>query len=528
MLKLVFRLSSGNSNNEVKRRVGVKKILEKASAVIDSHEDHIRKHIHHEDSAVSFYGNSIHKEGRAVISMARDHINRFIMVFSARKSGVISKFSGELLGDSGIFAKKCPLNDANASLLRKLFPWTAPVSLRNCKTTIGCGDRLGMASPGHIAAVREFKASPVLAQQSMRELKFTGKTFHEVIDDVTFQVFQSGFKDGYGADGDHLKTLSDINIALAAGMPMITLDLSEEMCSEAGNWDDSEILAAFDSLPSRITDYIENTYFDRMFQAGKYTFEMDAQTARRCTVMYYKAMDFAAKVNEHLKANRGDDFDLEISLDEVSSPTLPEHHFFIANELETRKVGFCSLAPRFVGDFLKGLDYIGDLKEFEEQFTAHAEIAKAFGDYKLSLHTGSDKFKIYPIIGKLTKNRVHIKTAGTSWLKALELIAEKDPVLFRVIHSCVMDHLNETGKYYPIVDNLKKSPLDSVYDEDLPVLFKNEDFRQLLHVSYGPVISDHAIRPMLFSILHNLEEDYHEKLKLHFEKHLKTLNVSKK
>ena len=89
------------------------------------------------------------------------------------------------------------------------------------------------------------------------------------------------------------------------------------------------------------------------------------------------------------------------------------------------------MAPRFVGEFQKGIDYIGDLAEFEKQFAVHCAIARARGGYKISIHSGSDKFSVYPAIGRHTGMRLHLKTAGTSWLQAVRVIARTNPPLFR-------------------------------------------------------------------------------------------------
>lgn len=507
----------------------MKKVLQKASSLIDHPEEHIRQNIHHDDSAVSFYGNSTHKKDNAIISMARDHNERFIMVISIREDGVIAKFAGEQIGDTGVFARKCPLNQANAQVIRELFPWTAPISLRNRTTTIGCGDRLGLATPGHIAAVCEYDVAPVLAQQSIRELDLTKRTYRDVVDDTTFLVYQSGYKGGYGADGDHLKTMSDIDIALEAGMPMITLDLSEVMLAEAGDWSDAKINKAYEKLPAKVRKRVESEYVDKAFNLGEGAVAVDKATARRCAVMYVKAMDFAAKVHDHLKDRRGDDFDLEISIDETTSPTLPEHHLFIVKELIHRKISFTSLAPRFIGEFQKAIDYIGDLKEFQKQFAVHCDIAKTFGDYKISVHSGSDKFSVYPTVGEMTGMRCHVKTAGTSWLEAVKVIAERNPVLYRVMHNCALKNFKETLKLYHITADITKIPkVEDLYDEDLPKLMEMDEARQLLHITYGSILNDPSIRPMFFSSMHQEEEYYHEKIKGHFEKHLTKLGAPRR
>lgn len=505
------------------------KLVKTVATTIDSHESAVEENIKSCGSCLSFYKHSINKIEDTIIAMFRDHKNRFLMVFSSREDGVITEFSGEQIGDSGTITRKCPLDEHNAKVLRKLFPWTAPISLRDRKTTIGCGDRLGLATAGHIAAAKQFEVTPVLAQQSIRELDLTGRTYRQVVDDATFLVFQSGYKEGYGADGDHLKTIEDIDVALAADMLMITLDLSEVMNAKAGDWPQDEIDAAYAKLPASEKERIESTYAGKTFKFGESSIDFDAATVRRCAVMYLAALDFADEVHRHLVSKRGNKFDLEISIDETTSPTLPSHHLFIAKELLHRKVEFTSLAPRFIGEFQKAVDYIGDPAEFARQFRVHADIARGNGDYKVSIHSGSDKFMVYPTIGEMTRMRLHLKTAGTSWLEAVTVIAENDPVLYRVMHKCALDNFDKMLALYHITADITKIPdVDKMCDEDLPGLMEMPEARQLLHITYGPILNDKAIRPLFFEAMHKFEDKYLERLKAHFEKHLSLLGVPRK
>lgn len=472
------------------------------------------------------YKTSVNEIDGVTIAMARDAKEKFLVVAGNPDSPVFKEFEGELLSGG---LKKAPLSAANAAALRKHFPWTAPVSLRDRKTTIGCGDRLGLASAGHIAAIKHYQATPVLAQQSMRELDMTGRTYRQVVDDAVFQVYQAGYKDGYGADGDHLKKIKDIDVALAAGMPMITLDLSEVMLAAAGSWPQSQIDEAFAKLPADTRKQLLDSYSGKKIKLGESQIEMDAETVRRCAVMYLQALDFAKEVYEHLKSKRGDKFDLEISIDETTSPTLPSHHYFIAGELGRRGVEFTSLAPRFIGEFQKAIDYIGDLAEFDRQFKVHADIARHCGGYKVSVHSGSDKFAVYPTVGAMTGMRLHLKTAGTSWLEAVRVIAVHDPVLYRKMHKKALSSFNDMLKLYHITADISKiGDVDKMADSQLPKLMEMAEARQLLHITYGPILRDAEIRPLFFAAMHKLEEEYVETVRRHFEKHLSLLGVPKK
>ncbi len=473
---------------------------------------------------------SVHRLGGAVVAMGRDEKERRLLVLADCAAHLPEGFEGEKLmlpgGECGL---SCPLSAVNAAALRRHFPWCAPRSLRRERTTVGCGDRLGLATTGQLRAAARYRLSPVLAQQSVRELSMTGRSFREVVDDAVFMVFAADYRDGYGADGDHLKNLPDIDAALDAGMPMITLDLSEVMNAGAYGWTGEQLEQAFAALPGAEREQVAADYFDQTFVIDGGCVTVSAAEARRCAVMYNRALDFAEEVFRHLRKRRGEEFDLEISVDETSVPTPPPHHLYIARELKRRGVTVSSLAPRFVGEFQKAVDYIGDPEEFDRQLKIHARIAATFGNYKLSVHSGSDKFAVYPAVGRETGGFLHLKTAGTSWLVAVLVIARHDPELYREIHRCALQHFDAMLKFYHITADLKRIPeLDSLRDDELPALVeKHPDARQLLHITYGPVLTG-KLRNRFFAAMHRLEEEYAGALEAHFDKHFSLLGIPKK
>ncbi len=478
---------------------------------------------------IRIYPSSIHRGGDLIAMIAADKKSKFLFLVSKKNNDLFANFAGDLLKTDSIFAKKAPLSSENASQLRKLFPWTAPVSLKKKKTSIGCGDRLGRATPGHISAVKKFEASPVLAQQSMRELSLTGRTYKNVIDDVSFLVFQEGFKEDFGADGDHLKKLEDLRTALNAGMTMITLDLSDVMRTEFANYGAQELDDAFEKLPFDVKERVKATYFDRKVIAGTLNFTLAISDAKRCALMYNEAMDFAALFSKEIKKLAQNNVDLEISIDETSYPTKIEDHFFIVNELFSRKVDFVSVAPRFIGEFQKGIDYIGDLKIFEEQFAMHCELAKEYGNYKISVHSGSDKFSAFPIVGRLSRSRLHLKTAGTSWLEAVRVISIEKPELYRNIHQKALESFADAKKLYHVTTDLSKiKKLETVKDSELSDYMSQNESRQLLHITYGAILADKILGRSFFAALDENEKLYKEKLDEHFTRHLSELGIKRR
>jgi hypothetical protein len=488
-----------------------------------------RSHIGEE--GVRVYCRSLYRQGKMLSCIASDQEGKFF--YAVSKVNESSSLPGGLLGEelkqNDLIAVKAPFIWENYLVLKELFPFTAPISLRTTKTTIGCGDRLGNATPGHLQAITPYDASPVCAQQSVRELTMTNRNYRQVVTDAAFHVFQEGFERGYGADGDHLKTIEDIDVALEAGMPMITLDLTEVM--EPGYQNDSQakVDQTFESLPSEMKRIVMETYAGKSFAIGSTTLTIPETEAKRCALMYWKALDFAEAVDRHLREKRGDAYDLEISIDETTAPTLPEHHLFIARELARRDISVNSIAPRFIGEFQKGIDYIGDIDEFEKQFRIHAEIAQANGNYKISVHSGSDKFSVYPAIGKHTGGRLHLKTAGTSWLEAVKTIAMTDPGLYRVMHAKAFEYFPQAAKQYHVTTDLDAIPdIRDTNDEALTELFKDNNVRQLLHITYGFLLNDLEIREHFFTTLDRQEEAHYRNVSEHIANHIELLGVPRR
>mgnify|MGYP006280806445 CR=1 FL=1 len=474
----------------------------------------------------AYYPTSCYVVDGVLYTVIRSREGKALLLLSREKIDTLFDGAEEKIGELHTSVVQC--STGNAKKLQDLFPWTRPVSLRERRTTIGMGDRLGRATAGHIRAVRQYDCSPVLAQQSVRELDFTGRSFADVVADASWMVFQEGYEEGYGADGDHLKNLTWIKTALDEHMPMVTLDLTEVMKPQVADWSEEQIDKAFGELPEKLQKRVEREYFDQVLQAGTESIKIDPATARLCIVMYGSALDLAEEVDQFLRGKRGDAYDLEISIDETTTPTLPEHHAFIARELQVRKVTVNSVAPRFIGDFQKAVDYIGDLDEFERQFLVHCEIAREFGGYKISVHSGSDKLSAYPAVGRGTNLRLHLKTSGTSWLEALRVIAEKEPDLYRKLHRKALEYYPEALKFYHITAELSRiAPLNEQKDEQLPEYLNHPDCRQMLHIGYGGILNTQELADEFFAALHLHEERYNEILIGHFTRHLEALGVPK-
>ena len=441
----------------------------------------------------------------------------------------------------------CALTHENADALRAAFPFTKP---RACgkATSFGMGDRLGLATPGHLRAAAQFRVFPVLAQQSIREMERTGRSPHQVLDDAAWAVFQEGYRSGYGSDADHLKTEAGVRATAEAGFTMFTIDPSDHIVDSADTMDTSslmhELLAYFaegDEENGAVRDAFITSYASKEFNLRdpdtgfSHSFILQGIPLVRIAVKYLPAVRHAVRLYYLLKELKGDEpFDFEMSIDETATPTTPEAHLFVITELIRAGVKVQSLAPRFIGEFQKGIDYIGDIEKFRYACKLHALIARAMGGYKLSIHSGSDKFSIFPIVGELTRGLFHEKTAGTSYLEAVRVIARRDPDLYRAIHAFALGRFEtDRASYHVTTDLANIPPLDSLSDTNLPGLMDRIDPRQLIHITYGSVLTHKdeqgafLFHDRFIKTLQSHEEEHYDTVAAHFMKHCESLGLAR-
>jgi hypothetical protein len=378
--------------------------------------------------------------------------------------------------------------------------------------SFGFGDRLGSATPGHIAAVSGTRFTPIFAQQSVRENARTGRDPQQVMDDAKRAVDAAGWDAAWGADADHLKTVDDLPAFVSAGYTFFTVDPGAHVVNEA---DKSDVSLLRNLLPVNPDwEEISCHYLNQTIIPGLPAF--DEETLLRAVVKYGRAILHTINMYRRLKELRGA-FDFEVSVDETNSPTTPLEHFFIANELTRQDVKFTSLAPRFIGRFEKGVDYIGDLKMLDVEMAKHAMVTNHFGTYKISLHSGSDKFSVYPLLAKYWGDRIHVKTAGTSYLEALRSLAATEPELFlRIWRLGLERYPTDRATYHVSADPTqvpaKMNPVD--YLDDFHA-------REILHVTFGSALVEHGDEIRNALAQHN--DIYQGNLQKHFLKHLDLL-----
>lgn len=466
------------------------------------------------------YPFSVNSVGNDYVFMAKGDTDDVIVA----TGDLCNAFEGDVTVIDGVSLVVASKSHKNAEALRKLFAFTAPQQVLKKTRTFGVGDRLGIATPGHLRVFKEYDAYPILAQQSIRELTLTERTYEDVLDSASFYVFRDGYKDGFGADGDHLKKAEEIEYALGLGFTMITLDCSEHIRGGVEKMTNEELAAAC-TLP----DALSARYLGNSVTIEGEKLEFDEWELRRCYLIYGEAIIFATDIYNKYFKDGAARADFEISIDETATPTSPLQHYFVANELILNGVDVATMAPRFCGEFQKGVDYIGDLAQFERELRTHAAIARHFG-YKLSIHSGSDKFSTFALIGKYTNGNFHVKTAGTNWLEAMRAVATAAPALYREIHAYALSMFDEAKKFYHVTTDLGKIPaLDTLTDAELPVLFTQNDARQLIHITYGFILTvkngdgSYRFKDRLYTFWRENEDVYAEMLYQHIGKHLKLL-----
>jgi hypothetical protein len=415
-----------------------------------------------------------------------------------------------------------------------------PLGLR---PSFGFGDRLGLATPGHVEAIRRAGQgiAPIFPQQSIREMTRTRRTPETVMSDAVTALAAADWRGDFGADADHLKTPADVDATVAAGFTFFTIDPSAAVDPRTDGYSEEDLRARFGEVRSEI-DWIDEYRGRRVALPNGTKITFDEQALLRAAVKYGRAINLAVELGNHVRqANEaaGRDYEIELSVDETDEPTSLAEHYIIADRCLSRGMKLVSLAPRFLGELEKGIDYIGDVAEFERSLRDHHAISELVGPYKLSLHSGSDKLAIYPALARATGGRFHVKTAGTSYLEALRVVAIEDAHLFRRICEFARTKYPVDRATYHVHATLESVPppaaisddrqLEQVYLERWEDIAEGQGFtapgRQILHCTFGSVLTDESLGAEVRQCLVDHPDTYSEVLAVHFEKHLRALQV---
>lgn len=409
--------------------------------------------------------------------------------------------------------------------------------------SFGFGDRIGLATPGHVDSMKAAGAgiAPIFAQQSIREMARTRRTPALVMSDAIWGAAAAGWNLRQGADADHLKTEQDIDVTVDAGFTFFTLDPSGFVDQKTDHYEESVLREKFRTVESQCLWYREYTG-RTVTLPGHGRIEFTEQACMRAAVKYGAAIQHALKLSQYLEQvhqKLGRVYEIELSVDETEQPTTLAEHFIIADQCLRGGMKLVSLAPRFPGDFEKGIDYIGGLDVATRAFHEHAAVAELLGPYKLSLHSGSDKISVYAILSLATKGRFHVKTAGTSYLEALRVVALHNKPLFRAIVRFARRNYGTDRATYHVSAELESTPdpdevlSDEVLEREYLQRWDSvpdgcgftRPGRQILHCTFGSTLTENVLGPEIRSVLESHPETYRAVLEEHFVRHLQALRA---
>ncbi len=372
------------------------------------------------------------------------------------------------------------------------------------KFTFGVGDRFARGAHAQLTAFIEAKKLgadlvPVW-NKSNREHNIIGSEPIGTRQAADKAVADLGWKDAYLLDADHIN-LSTVDRFLAP-CDFFTLDVADDIGSPAEAAEVDAFIARHPELIGRVA-----------IEGIETPFEISRGDVEKTANQFLKAVETAGDIYRHILTGKGgvDDFVTEISMDETASPQTPVELLIILAAIADQKVPIQTIAPKFTGRFNKGVDYVGDIAQFEQEFNADlAVIAHAVKRYglpaslKLSVHSGSDKFSIYPVIKRALRRTgagLHIKTAGTNWLEEIIGLAEAGGdglALAKTIYAKALEKKAALCEPYATVIDIRDSNLPSAeevnawtseqytsalrHDQSNPGY--NADLRQLLHVGF--------------------------------------------
>jgi hypothetical protein len=372
------------------------------------------------------------------------------------------------------------------------------------KYTFGVGDRFANGAHAQLTAFIEAKKlgidiTPVW-NKSNREHNIIGSEPTQTRIAADKAVADLGWTGEYLLDADHIN-LSTVD-RFVAPCDFFTLDVADDIGSPA---DPADVAAFIDRHPE-LTGTVAIEGIAQPFVISRADVE---KTAHK----FLKATQKAAAIYQHIIAAKGgaDHFVTEISMDETDSPQTPPELLIILAAIADQGIPIQTIAPKFTGRFNKGVDYVGDPVQFEKEFNDDlAVIAHAVETYglpatlKLSVHSGSDKFSIYPIIKRAIQRTgagLHIKTAGTNWLEEIIGLAEAGGdglALAKTIYSKALEKKAALCEPYATVIDISDAKLPTAEEVNgwTSVQFTsalrhdpsnpgyNADLRQLLHVGF--------------------------------------------
>jgi hypothetical protein len=371
------------------------------------------------------------------------------------------------------------------------------------KYTVGTGDRFGHQGVAQLRAILEAREAAIdvypVWNKSYREHSFIKTKPDDVRAEADAAVAALGFTGTYYVDADHigLKTVDPF----IPGSDFFTLDVADFVSKEAGG-DAGE---AFLKAVRRYMGSLSIPGIERPF-------ELTEKMVRQAAGKFLLATQEAGRIYRHIEERKGADaFITEVSVDETDVPQNPVELFLILAMIAEQRIPVQTIAPKFTGRFNKGVDYVGDLSQFEREFDEDLSVIafaiREFGlpdTLKLSVHSGSDKFSIYPIINRLIKKHdtgLHLKTAGTTGLEELIGLAESGGEGLEVvkeIYAQAHSHFAELVAPYSTVIDIDPNKLpdpksvmgwsSSQYSGALRHVESsphyNPNLRQLLHVGF--------------------------------------------
>jgi hypothetical protein len=371
------------------------------------------------------------------------------------------------------------------------------------KYSMGIGDRFAHQGRAQLAAfVKARDLGTVVApvwNKSNREHNIIHSEPAGVREEADAAVAALGWKTPYFVDADHigLKTVD----RFLAPSDFFTIDVADFIGKPAEDAQIKDFVAAH----SRYAGSLKVPGIDGALDITTSRIEGIARK-------YLHAVKEAGKVYRHIEADKGKGrFVPEVSMDETDQPQTPVELLFILAAIAAEGIAVQTIAPKFTGRFNKGVDYVGDLKQFEKEFNDDLSVIafaiQEFGlpaNLKLSVHSGSDKFSIYPAIRRALKRTgagLHIKTAGTTWLEELIGLASaggEGLAIAKDVYAQALGRFDELCGPYATVIDIDKAKLPTTkqvegwtgqqyasalrHDQSNPAY--NPHFRQLLHVGF--------------------------------------------
>ncbi len=466
-----------------------------------------------------------------VIGAFQERRRRVVLV--VRTGGTPPELPGKVIVEKRQSAGLLKIIEADTPTILRLseaISWLRPRTNPG-KPSVGLGDCLGGATAALVRGLENTPVFPVLALQTPRDVRQSGRTWSDVLADAAWGVWREGWKQGFGAEAEDLRTREDVEAAAAGGFVRFSLNLSELLVPVHGKskMELSQHYVALEREWPVVSEWRKRHLgqgYTLSYGTLRENFIFDERTFFQVAVRLGKVIQQAVELSAIIRsATRGRPHEIAVDLRHSARPIAPAEHLFLALELAHHGVRLAGFVPQLPMEFVDGIDYVKNPGKLVKRLTKHCYLAAQFGGHSVGLPGAGDKLSLLPKL-KDSCPDVSIKMCRTFTIEGLRVLARKAPELFEKVVVKARTEFDSKEESRPAIVDAGHIPLPSSLrpEEIEKEYFDTREGRLLLGASFeADSGAAQRLRSQMNDILCQYEELHFAAVEGHARKHLEAM-----